>query len=78
MKTRGKESELSILRLAEASKQGRPTGALLGCGPSGQAAVLSTGSGKPAGAREEARAADAIQALDLSDVFLCGGGDPLN
>lgn len=68
MKIRGKESEHSILRLAEASEQASPMRALLRCGTSGQAAILFISRGKPARLHDEAREADAIQAIDLSNV----------
>lgn len=78
MKIRDKESEHSILRLAEAGKQASSVRALLRCGTSGQAAILLISCGKPARLQNEAREADAIQAIDLGNVFfLCGGGgDP--
>lgn len=71
MKIRAKESERSILRLAEAGKQASPVRALLRCGTSGQAAILFTSCGKPARLHDEAREGDAIQAVDLSNVFFC-------
>ena len=71
MKIRGKESEHSILRLAEASKQASPMRALLRCDTSGQAAILFISRGKPARLHDEAREADAVEAFDLSNVFFC-------
>lgn len=71
MKIRVKESERSILRLAEASKQGSPVRALLRCGTSGQAASLFISHGKPERLHDEAREADAAQAIGPSHVVFC-------
>jgi len=66
VKIRGKESECSILRLAEARKQAGPVRALLQCGTSGQAAGLSVSRGKPA------REAGAVQAVARSNICFWG------